>query len=112
MTIAEKLEMYKGKKTFIDAINKAFETRPSMSTVASVCYEVYSKKIDDKIVYFEEYIIVHFFGGGLSARRASGNSSLANFRAIGTLIDGGYYDEVKDYETLIDRGFELVSLEG
>ena len=26
------------------------------------------------------------------------------------MIDGGYYDEVRDYETLVDRDFQKVSL--
>lgn len=112
MTIAEKIEMYKNKKAFITAISKAFETEPSASTVYSVNYEVYSKKINEDITYFEEYVIVYFCGGGFATKRVSGNSSTANFRAIGALIDGGYYDEVRDYETLVERGFELVSLEG
>lgn len=111
MTITEKLEMYSSKRTFIKNISMAFEAKPSKTTVTSVDYEVYRKDINEDITYFAEYIIVNFFGGAKSVRTVNGNSNSANFRAIGELIDGGYYDEVREYETLEDRGFSLVTFE-
>lgn len=114
MTITEKIEMYKGKRDFIKNISKAFEAKPSKTSVTSVDYEVYRRKVtinNEERDHFVEYIVVHFFGGGLSAKFVSGNSNSANFRAIGELIDGGYYDEVREYETLEDRGFSLVTFE-
>lgn len=110
MTITEKIEMYKEKKAFIENISKAFETSPRGSSVESIDYEVYRRDIDEEVTYFAEYLIVTFFGGGKSVRIANGNSNTANFRVLGTLIDGGYYDEVRDYETILDRGFEKVNL--
>lgn len=113
MTYKEKIEMFKEKKAFIDNISKAFEARPRVSAVDSVEYEVYYKKIDVKGIthdHFVEYIIVNFFGDGKSVKIVSGNSNTANFRAVGSMIDGGYYDEVRDYETLVDRDFQKVSL--
>lgn len=110
MTVEEKIKMYKGKKAFIDNISKAFEAKPSSSTVTSVEYEVYRKDMEDGRVFFEEYLIVNFFGGGKSVRVANGNSNTANFRVLGTLIEGGYYDEVRTYETLDDAGYTLVQL--
>lgn len=111
MTIEEKIEMYKGKKAFIDNISRAFEARPSGSTVDSVEYEVYRKDMEDDRAFFEEFLIVNFFGGSKSVRVANGNSNTANFRALGTLIDGGYYDEICNYESLADRGFTKVNLD-
>lgn len=110
MTIAEKIKMYKEKKAFIDNISKAFEAKPSGSTVASIDYEVYRMDMEDGRVFFEEYLIVNFFGGGKSVRVANGNSNIANFRALGALVEGGYYDEIRRYETLEDVGFKLVQL--
>lgn len=110
MTVAEKIEMYKGKKAFIDNISKAFEARPRVSSVDSIEYEVYRHPLQHRD-YFMEYLIVNFFGGSKSVRCINGNSNTMNFRVIGSLIDGGYYDEVRDYETLSDLGYELVVLE-
>ena len=55
MTIAEKIEMYKGKKAFIKNVSKAFEATPRISSVTSIDYEVYRKEIDKDITYFAEY---------------------------------------------------------
>ena len=107
MTITEKLEMYKEKKDFIGEVNKAFRTFPKGSTVASVAYEVYRKDVKET-TYFIEYLVVTFFGGAKSVRVANGNSNTANFRTLGSMIEGGYYDEVQSYETLAERGYELV----
>jgi hypothetical protein len=110
MTINEKLEMFRGKKAFIDSINKAFETRPAGSSVSSVEYEVYRLDLKDDVTYFTEYLVVTFFGGGKTVRVANGNSNTANFRALGTLVDGGYYDEVGTYESLTSIGYTKVEL--
>ena len=112
MTIAEKIEMYKGKKAFIKNVSKAFEATPRVSTVTSIDYEVYEKKINEATTYFAEYIIVNFSGGGKSVRLVNGNSCTANFREIGKLLDGGYYEENRQYETLEDDGFTFVSISG
>lgn len=111
MTIAEKIEMYKGKRDFVKNISKAFEAKPSVSTVTSVDYEVYKKEINADNTYFIEYIIVNFFGGSKAVKIANGNSCTANLRVIGFLVDGDYYEEVRDYETLIDDGFTPVDLD-
>lgn len=111
MTITEKLEMYKSKKAFIKKISKAFEEAPKASSVTSVDYEVYEKEIDKETTYFVEYLIVNFSGGGKSVRLVNGNSHTANFRELGKLIDGGYYDEILDYESLEERGFTFVALD-
>lgn len=113
MTVAEKIEMYKGKKAFIQNISKAFEATPRVSAVTSIEYEVYHRKVTingEERDHFVEYVIVNFFGGGKSAKFVSGNSCTANFRALGSMLDGGYYDENRDYETLADRGFTMVDL--
>lgn len=50
----------------------------------------------------EEYkfIVVVFRNGAISVRNANINSLTANIRELGTLLDGGYYDEVKEYKKL------------
>ena len=99
MTIEEKIKVYKGKKTFIKYLSKAFEVRPAGSSITKVEYEVYTKEFNGGQV-FQEYIIVIFDGGGKSVRSVNGNSNMANFVELGKLINGGYYDEVPGYEAM------------
>ena len=110
MTTVEKLAMYKEKRAFIKSLNKAFEMRPAGSTVESIDYEVYSIELQDGVIHYKEFVIVNFYGGGKSVKTVNGNSNTANFRALGTMLDGGYYDEMYSYETLTDIGYELVEL--
>lgn len=114
MMVEEKIQMFKEKKAFIDGVNVAFQVRPRKHSVRKVEYEVYSKQINNEHVtdytYYQEYLVVTFDGGGKSVRSANGNSCTANFRELGKLIDGGYYDEMELYNTLEERGFEKVEL--
>lgn len=109
MTIIEKVEMYKDKKVFVDNISKAFEAELAGSTVKKVEYEVYTKEFDGT-TYFEEYIVVTYNGGAKAVRNATGNSNTANFRTIGGLVNGGYYDEVERYINLENNGYERVAI--
>jgi hypothetical protein len=110
MTVAEKIEMYKEKRAFIKNISKAFEASPKGSTVTSIEYEVYKREADNGNTYFREFVVVNFFGGGKSVKNISGNSNTANLRALGTMVDGGYYDEIPDYE-LTQEVSEKVNLD-
>lgn len=109
MTIEEKLEMYRGKRHFITDIASAFAANKKNHTVSDITYEVYQKEWNGQ-PYFCEWIIVHFVGGGKSPRRVTGNSSICNFRVIGELIYGGYYDEVDDYKKLSENDYVKVEL--
>lgn len=109
MTIIEKVEMYKDKKMFVDNISKAFEVEPAGSTVEKVDYEIYTKEFNGT-TYFEEYIVVTYRGGAKAARNATCNSNTANFITIGTLLNGGYYDEVERYMNLESNGYERVAI--
>lgn len=110
MTNIEKIEMYKRKKAFVDDVSKAFEACPVGTGVLSIDYEVYCKEINPDVTHFAEYIVVTFVGGGKSVRTVNGNSHNSNFREIGKLLDGGYYEEVRDYESLVNNGFTKVEL--
>lgn len=110
MTIQEKKEMYQGKKQFIENVNEVFQIEPGCSSVVGVTYEVYFKDFGNDHHEFREWIIVHYVGGGKCPKIVSGNSNAANFRAIGSLLDGGYYDSVRMYEDQIENGFERVEL--
>ena len=113
MTTAEKLAMYANKKAFIETVSKAFEKNLSKSSITSIGYEVYHRKVtinDEERDHYVEYVVVNFIGGGKCVRFVSGNSNTANFRVIGGLLEGGYYDEVPDYNSLKERGFTYVIL--
>lgn len=112
MTIAERLEMYQEKRNFVKSVSKTFEKRFKSVAVTSVDYEVYKRQspVDPSVEYFVEYIIVNFIGGAKCVKTVTGNSHTANFRTIGSLVDGGYYDEVEDYKDLSEMGYEPVKL--
>lgn len=50
------------------------------------------------------YIVVVFFGGGMSVRNANMNSLTANIRELSKMLDGSYYEEVKYYLSLKNKG--------
>lgn len=113
MTITEKIEMYKNKKAFIKDISKAFEGKPTKSSVEQLDYEVYHKEVarDENIYqHYVEFVIVRFVGGGKSVKVVSGNSNTANFTVIGPMLNGGYYDENPYYDSMLDTGYDLVVL--
>jgi hypothetical protein len=113
MTITEKIKMHKGKKTFIDNISRAFEAKPAGSAVETISYELYHKIIardENTYHHYVEFIVVTFIGGGKSVKVVNGNSNTANFRALGTLLDGGYYEENSYYESMLETGYELINL--
>ncbi len=110
MTIAEKIEMYKKKKAFVDDISRVLGTRDHRMGIMYVDYEVY-RKMDDNRDYFVEFVVVVFDGGAESVRCVNGNSNFANYTEIGKLLDGGYYDELPRYRVLTEEGFTKIRLE-
>lgn len=107
MTIAEKIKMYKEKEAFVYGLAMAFIKVPKGHTVENIIYEVYQKEINGNTCFYE-WIIVHFRGGAIAPITVNGNSNLANYRAIGNLIDGGYYNEVPYYLKMEEAGYERV----
>ena len=110
MTMEEKLVMYTDKKKFIENVNEVFRIEPGCPSVEGVSYEVYTKDYGEGRVDEREWVIVHFTGGGKSVRLVSGNSNIANFKIIGTLLAGGYYSEVFTYQKQIEDGYTKVDL--
>lgn len=111
MTIAEKIEMYREKNSFVKGMDNLFKTKPKGSSIEGISYEVYQKETTDgSQTYFYEWLIVHFEGGGKSARTVNGNSNLANFGEVGKLMYGGYYDENEFYDCITEKGWERVVL--
>lgn len=53
-----------------------------------------------------QYLVVVFKGGSMSVRNVKGNSLIANLKELVSLIDGGYYKEVKIYKDLKKKAVE------
>ena len=109
MTFEEKVAMWSEKKRFIEALDGVFQMKPAGSLIEKIEYEVYQKEIGETM-RFKEWLILHFEGGAMLAAQVTGNSNIANLRAISTYLDGGYYEEVRMYNFLRDLGWELLTL--
>lgn len=109
MTVEEKLAMYRRKRDFVNCINLGFQTRPFGSTVDFIEYEVYEKDFSGE-PFFNEWLVVHFFGGGKSVCVVTGNSDITNFKVLATMVDGGLYEENPMYGSLEPSGFKRVKL--
>ena len=75
MTTAEKIEMYKRKKQFVDDISNVLGMRAHRLGIMMVEYEVY-RKLDDNRDYFVEFVVVTYEGGGQAVKCVSVNGLL------------------------------------
>lgn len=110
MTLEEKLKMYKEKERFVENISGVFQLPPGCPSVEGVSYEVYTKQFSDRLSETREWVIVHYTGGGWAPKIVSGNSNIANFVVIGSLLAGGHYEEVRMYEEQEVLGFQRLEL--
>ena len=109
MTFEEKVKMWSEKKIFIDALDTVFKMKPTGSLIEKISYEVYQKEINGTARY-EEWLVLYFEGDAMLATLVTGNSNIANLRAISTYLNGGYYEEVRTYRSLLETGWELLEL--
>lgn len=110
MTVEEKHEMYLEKKKFIENLNEVFQMEPRCPSVEGVNYELYTKDYGEGRIDEREWVIVHFVGGGKSVKLVTGNSNIANFKVIGSMLVGGYYTEVYTYQKQVEDGYTKVVL--
>ena len=110
MTRQERIELFSAKKRFVENVNEVFQIEPGVPNVAGVSYEVFMKDFGEDRVDFREWLIVHYVGGGKAPRIASGNSNSANFRVIGTMLNGGCYEDVRTYDQQLANGYTKVEL--
>lgn len=110
MTVEEKHEMYLEKKKFMENLNEVFQMDPGCPSVEGVNYEVYTKDYGEDRIDTREWVIVHFVGGGKSVKIVSGNSNIANFKVVGTMLVGGYYAENYTYQKQEEDGYTKVVL--
>ena len=110
MTEAEKFEMYLEKKKFIENVNEVFQMDPRCPSIEGVHYEVHTKDYGEGRIDVKEWLIVHYTGGGWAPKIVSGNSNIANFKVIGSMLQGGCYDEVRTYQEMEASGHTKVEL--
>lgn len=106
----EKLELYQEKKRFIENLNEVFQMDPKCPTVVGVSYEVFTKQFKEDRVDTREWIVVHYTGGGKAPKVVTGNSNIANFRIVGSLLAGGRYEEVRMYDDQKILGYQKIEL--
>ena len=107
------LEMYAEKKKFIENLNEVFSIEPGCAAVAGVSYEVYQKELTgifEGITDYREWVIVHYTGGGKAPRITTGNSNIANFVVVGSMLQGGCYEQVRLYEEQLETGYQRIEV--
>lgn len=110
MTLEEKLKMYREKQKFVENISGVFQVAPGCPSVEGVTYEVYTKQFSDRLSETREWVIVHYTGGGRAMKIVSGNSNAANFVVIGSMLQGGCYEQVRMYQEQEEQGYRRVDL--
>ena len=110
MALEGKREMYLEKKKFMENLNEVFQMDPGCPSVEGVNYELYTKDYGEGRIDEREWVIVHFVGGGKSVKIVSGNSNIANFKVVGTMLVGGYYAENYTYQKQEEDGYTKVEL--
>ena len=110
MTLEEKLKMYREKQKFVENISGVFQVAPGCPSVEGVTYEVYTKQFSDRLSETREWIIVYYTGGGGAMKIVSGNSNAANFVVIGSMLQGGCYEQVRMYQEQEEQGYRRVDL--
>ena len=110
MTVEDKYMMYLEKKKFMENLNEVFQMDPGCPSVEGVNYELYTKDYGEGRIDEREWVIVHFVGGGKSVKIVSGNSNIANFKVVGTMLVGGYYAENFTYQKQEEDGYTKVEL--
>lgn len=85
------------KKEFVEKVSEAIVG--NVPSIEKVEYEKYYRADKD---WTQEYIVVYFKDGAISVRNVNITSCGTIFREIGKLLFGGYYEEVRGRERLIE----------
>lgn len=65
--------------------------------VSNVSYKVF---VNDR--FKREYAVVEFIGGNKCVRNCSGDSCSCIVSEIAKMLNGGYYEELREYNALVD----------
>lgn len=96
-----------GKKLAVEEITNA--VAKNVTHITKIDYEIWYNPDYENV--YEEYLKITFVGGGWTVRCCTGNSITSCIRALGQIVDGGYYDDVEFYRGLIER-CKLLEVEG
>ena len=98
------------KTKMVDDISKAFKHQKKFGTTTIDKIEL--KIFNHKELGLQEFVVVTYIGGSIAVRNNNMNSVAATYKAIGELVEGGYYGEVKDYQEILeDEEWELVEVD-
>ena len=89
------LTILKRKQAFVKEMGETLSQY--IGHIASCEYKVFK---NTKQGFYDEYLVIHFVGGGWLARRCNWNSCLAILQELAKYIEGGYYEEVDDIKAL------------
>lgn len=109
------LECLRAKKVAMAKIAEAFRypyenkegIEPNLLSYGSAVGCALRVYYDPKHGCVEEMLTVTYLGGAVAARCANVNSVGADLREVAKLLDGGYYDEVGEFERLEKGAFEI-----
>lgn len=99
------LNSFKNKKAFVEDLARAIREK-GQSSVADIRYEVYTPNEDSP--WADEYIIMVYDGGAIAPRTVSADSPGAIFQEIAKMYFGGYYDEVQDYQEIVQKWIKVL----
>lgn len=85
------------KNILVTSIGRILEAFPR-NRIVGARYEYWTHAVNP--TWHRENIVIEFASGAIEVRNVTGNSVNAVFRSIGSLLDGGYYDEVSDYNVM------------
>ncbi len=91
-------EELQGKINFVKDLSDAITN--NLKSIKNISYEVFKNQ---KYNYHQEYLKIDYDGGAFAIRNCNGNSKTAIFEEINKLLNGGYYDEVSDYNRLLNN---------
>ena len=84
----------KEKILFIDKLNELVHL--DRNSIDNVKLDIF----EHPVYGTQEYLVITFKGGAISARVCNANSNLANLEQFTKLCFGGYYSEVGEYKKL------------
>lgn len=89
------------KNILVTSIGRILAEFPR-NRIVGARYEYWTHKTHQS--WHRENVVLEFRSGAIEVRNVTGNSVNAVYRSIGQLLDGGYYDEVDDYNEMVASG--------
>lgn len=88
------LKELRGKADFVDELSKTLTK--VMPSIEKAELKVFANK--EHPDWVQEYLLVHWKGGGISCKSNNLNSLSATFTTLGEMLNGGNYDLTENYK--------------